>query len=64
MPRSVSDERVHQTFDAHTAAFYNSTAFQQKQAEVAQFLIDLKPYMDNRPVTLQNMVSRFRLSHS
>ncbi|EIW59547.1 phosphoglycerate mutase-like protein [Trametes versicolor FP-101664 SS1] len=47
------------TFDAHTAAFYNSTVFQQKQAEVAQFLIDLKPYMDNRPVTLQNMWNIF-----
>ncbi|KAI0823176.1 histidine phosphatase superfamily [Trametes gibbosa] len=46
-------------FDNHTAAFYDSAAFQAKQAEVAQFLTDLKPYMDGRPVTLENMWNIF-----
>ncbi|KAI8971150.1 phosphoglycerate mutase-like protein [Trametes punicea] len=46
------------TFDDHTEAFYNSSAFQQKQ-EASQFLTDLQPYMDGRPVTLENMWNIF-----
>ncbi|KAL7279753.1 hypothetical protein ACG7TL_006160 [Trametes sanguinea] len=47
------------TFDDHTEAFYNSSAFQQKNSQVSQFLQDLKPYMDGRPVTLENMWNIF-----
>ncbi|KAI0671089.1 phosphoglycerate mutase-like protein [Trametes maxima] len=47
------------TFDDHTEAFYASPAFQQKASEAAQFFEDLKPYMDGRPVTLQNMWNIF-----
>ncbi|KAF9011496.1 phosphoglycerate mutase-like protein [Hymenopellis radicata] len=43
------------TFDDHTNAFYNSSVFAAKQAESAEFLNDLKPYLDGRPVTLSNM---------
>ncbi|KAI0770390.1 histidine phosphatase superfamily [Fomes fomentarius] len=44
------------TFDAHTAAFYASAEFAAKKQEAAQFLNDLKPYMDGRNVTLENMI--------
>ncbi|KAI0330803.1 phosphoglycerate mutase-like protein [Cubamyces sp. BRFM 1775] len=47
------------TFDDHTEAFYNSSAFQERAKEVSQFLTDLKPYMDGRPVTLENMWNIF-----
>ncbi|KAH9845992.1 phosphoglycerate mutase-like protein [Lenzites betulinus] len=46
-------------FDNHTSAFYASAAFQAKQQQVAQFLTDLTPYMDGRPVTLENMWNIF-----
>ncbi|CDO69268.1 hypothetical protein BN946_scf185042.g170 [Trametes cinnabarina] len=54
-----ADATVTKTFDDHTEAFYNSSAFQQKNSEVSQFLQDLKPYMDGRPVTLENMIFDF-----
>nr|VWO95604.1 Tetrahydroxynaphthalene reductase (EC (T4HN reductase) (THNR) [Ganoderma boninense] len=44
------------TFDAHTTAFYNSDEFKAKNAEASQFLTSLQPYMDGRPVTLENMI--------
>ncbi|KAI0718228.1 phosphoglycerate mutase-like protein [Cerioporus squamosus] len=47
------------TFDDHTSAFYASAEFQNKQGLVSQFLADLKPYMDGRPVTLENMWNIF-----
>lgn len=37
--------------------FYNSTEFKAKANESAAFLSDLAPYLDGRPVNLQNMVS-------
>lgn len=40
----------------HTAAFYASAEFAAKKQEASQFLNDLKPYMDGRNVTLENMV--------
>ncbi|KAF8916970.1 histidine phosphatase superfamily [Mucidula mucida] len=43
------------TFDDHTNAFYNSSVFAAKEEESAEFLNDLKPYLDGRPVTLSNM---------
>jgi hypothetical protein len=42
-------------FDTATTAFYNSTAFLRKQDESAAFLKQLPPYLDGRPVTLQDM---------
>jgi hypothetical protein len=45
-----------QPFSAATKAFYNSAFFMQKQNESAAFLSQLSPYLDGRPVTLQNMV--------
>lgn len=45
-----------QTFDAHTSAFYGSDEFKAKDAEASQFITSLQPYMDGRPVTLENMV--------
>ncbi|PIL35202.1 hypothetical protein GSI_02992 [Ganoderma sinense ZZ0214-1] len=47
------------TFDAHTTAFYNSDEFKAKNAEASQFLTSLQPYMDGRPVTLENMWNIF-----
>ncbi|KAI0683069.1 phosphoglycerate mutase-like protein [Earliella scabrosa] len=43
-------------FDAHTAAFYGSDEFALKEQEASQFLTDLTPFMDGRPVTLENMI--------
>lgn len=40
----------------HTAAFYASAEFAAKKQEASHFLNDLKPYMDGRNVTLENMV--------
>jgi hypothetical protein len=51
-----------QAFDAATAAFYNSTEFAQKRNETAAFLNDLAPFLDGRPVTLENMVSLFSVA--
>ena len=45
-----------QAFDAHTSAFYGSDEFKAKDAEASQFLTSLQPYVDGRPVTLENMV--------
>ncbi|KAJ7695722.1 phosphoglycerate mutase-like protein [Mycena rosella] len=42
-------------FDASTTAFYNSSAFAQKRNESAAFLSQLPPFLDGRPVTLENM---------
>ncbi|RPD56153.1 phosphoglycerate mutase-like protein [Lentinus tigrinus ALCF2SS1-7] len=47
------------TFDDHTSAFYDSAGFQAKQSQVSQFLTDLQPFMDGRPVTLENMWNIF-----
>ncbi|KAI0373828.1 phosphoglycerate mutase-like protein [Pilatotrama ljubarskyi] len=47
------------TFDDHTEEFYQSSAFKDKASQAAQFLTDLKPYMDGRPVTLENMWNIF-----
>jgi len=43
------------TFDDWTTAFYNSPAFLQKANESAAFLAQLPPFLDGRPVTLENM---------
>ncbi|KAG7447894.1 phosphoglycerate mutase-like protein [Guyanagaster necrorhizus] len=42
-------------FETSNSAFYNSTAFQAKANESASFLSLLSPYLDGRPVTLENM---------
>jgi len=47
------------TFNDATAAFYNSSAFQQVAAENAAFLQSLPPFLDGRPVTLENMWNIF-----
>jgi hypothetical protein len=46
-----------QPFDEQTSVFYESATFAQKANETAAFLQALPPYLDGRPVTLQNMVS-------
>ena len=52
----ITEASGSQTFDAHTSAFYGSDEFKAKDAEASQFLTSLQPYMDGRPVTLENMV--------
>jgi hypothetical protein len=47
------------TFNNATTAFYNSDVFKQKAAESASFLQALPPFLDGRPVTLQNMWNIF-----
>ncbi|KII86633.1 hypothetical protein PLICRDRAFT_43271 [Plicaturopsis crispa FD-325 SS-3] len=47
------------TFIAATSAFYNSSEFLQKANESDAFLNSLKPYLDGRPVTLENMWNIF-----
>ncbi|TFK45114.1 histidine phosphatase superfamily [Crucibulum laeve] len=42
-----------------TAAFYNSTQFKQKAIQAAPFLRALPPFLDGRPVTLENMIFDF-----
>ncbi|KAJ7505571.1 phosphoglycerate mutase-like protein [Mycena galericulata] len=42
-------------FDDWTTAFYNSPEFLQKSNESQAFLSQLPPYLDGRPVTLENM---------
>ncbi|KAG6903278.1 hypothetical protein C0995_000173 [Termitomyces sp. Mi166 len=49
----------YQTFDKSTTAFYNSKEFQEKAAEYNNFLDSLPPYLDGRPVDLQNMIYDF-----
>ncbi|OBZ71231.1 Prostatic acid phosphatase [Grifola frondosa] len=46
-------------FDAHTQAFYNSAVFLQKANDSATFLSELPPFLDGRPVTLENMWNIF-----
>ncbi|KAI5119299.1 hypothetical protein M0805_008214 [Coniferiporia weirii] len=46
-------------FNDATAAFYNSSLFKQVAAESAGFLQSLPPYLDGRPVTLENMWNIF-----
>ncbi|KAJ7593527.1 histidine phosphatase superfamily [Mycena floridula] len=46
-------------FDQNTAAFYNSSVFKQKAADNADFLTQLPPFLDGRPVTLENMWNIF-----
>ena len=53
---SITEASWLQTFDAHTSAFYGSDEFKAKDAEASQFITSLQPYMDGRPVTLENMV--------
>ena len=48
-----------QTFDTHTTNFYNSAEFQQMANQSASFLDLLPPYLDGRPVSLENMVRIF-----
>ncbi|KAF8073645.1 histidine phosphatase superfamily [Lyophyllum atratum] len=43
------------TFNEATSRFYNSSAFHQMADDNANFLNSLSPYLDGRPVTLQNM---------
>ncbi|KAF9462990.1 phosphoglycerate mutase-like protein [Collybia nuda] len=43
------------TFNDATQAFYNSTAFKQKASENDAFLKSLPPFLDGRPVTMENM---------
>lgn len=45
-----------QPFSDATAAFYNSTLFQQVAQENAAFLNSLPPFLDGRSVSLENMV--------
>ncbi|EMD39680.1 hypothetical protein CERSUDRAFT_81063 [Gelatoporia subvermispora B] len=47
------------TFDNHNDAFYNSSGFLQMQAEEQPFLNELVPFLDGRPVTLENMWNIF-----
>ncbi|KAI0258976.1 histidine phosphatase superfamily [Gloeopeniophorella convolvens] len=47
------------TFIASIADFYNSSEFAQKAAESQPFLNSLPPFLDGRPVTLQNMWNIF-----
>ncbi|KLO05436.1 phosphoglycerate mutase-like protein, partial [Schizopora paradoxa] len=44
------------TFNNATLAFYNSAAFKQVAAENAAFLNSLPPFLDGRPVSLENMI--------
>ncbi|KAL1744077.1 histidine phosphatase superfamily [Schizophyllum fasciatum] len=46
-------------FSDWTYEFYNSSAFQQKASDNDGFLNDLPPYLDGRPVQLQNMWNIF-----
>ncbi|TRM61156.1 histidine phosphatase superfamily [Schizophyllum amplum] len=46
-------------FSDWTYEFYNSSAFQQKASENADFLGQLPPYLDGRPVSLENMIFDF-----
>ncbi|KAG6844518.1 hypothetical protein H0H87_006279 [Tephrocybe sp. NHM501043] len=43
------------TFTTATSAFYNSTEFKAKADEYKSFLASLPPYLDGRPVSLENM---------
>lgn len=56
-PRETKDTRP-QALDEHTSNFYASAEFTAKAAESATFLNNLKPFMDGRAVTLQNMVRK------
>ncbi|VDC04591.1 unnamed protein product [Peniophora sp. CBMAI 1063] len=47
------------TYTTHVSEFYNSTFFSQKQNESTAFLESLPPYLDGRPVTLENMWNIF-----
>ncbi|KAG5648396.1 hypothetical protein DXG03_004970 [Asterophora parasitica] len=47
------------TFAQHTAAVYKSVEFQQKGADNAEFLKSLPPYLDGRPVSIENMWNVF-----
>jgi len=42
-------------FTANTNEFYNSTEFKQKAEDYAGFLQSLPPFLDGRPVNLENM---------
>ncbi|KAF9013360.1 phosphoglycerate mutase-like protein [Cyathus striatus] len=44
------------TFNNATVAFYNSDAFKLRASQSANFLQQLPPFLDGRPVTLQNMI--------
>ncbi|KAL5483060.1 hypothetical protein ACEPAI_8289 [Sanghuangporus weigelae] len=46
-------------FDDATAAFYNSSLFQQVASENAEFLQSLPPFLDGRSVSLVNMWNIF-----
>jgi prostatic aicd phosphatase len=48
-----------QTYNNYLSDFYDSDAFKLKANQSAAFLAQLPPYLDGRPVTLENMV-RFR----
>ncbi|KAF7299313.1 hypothetical protein MIND_00880300 [Mycena indigotica] len=47
------------TFNDATTAFYASAEFAQKKNETSAFLAMLPPYLDGRPVTLENMYNIF-----
>ncbi|KAA1473804.1 phosphoglycerate mutase-like protein [Dentipellis sp. KUC8613] len=47
------------TFNNATTEFYASPEFKQKADESQTFLSELPPYLDGRPVTLQNMWNIF-----
>ncbi|KAJ7070028.1 histidine phosphatase superfamily [Mycena amicta] len=47
------------TFNDATTAFYASAEFAQMKNETAAFLAMLPPYLDGRPVTLDNMYNIF-----
>lgn len=47
------------TFNQATSSFYNSSVFRQMAGDHASFLDSLRPYLDGRPVTLENMWNIF-----
>lgn len=55
--RSLTSIVPLQTFGTATKVFYASSEFKEKEKENADFLNSLKQYLDERPVSLENMVS-------
>ncbi|GLB38274.1 putative HCO3- transporter family protein [Lyophyllum shimeji] len=47
------------TFNQATSEFYNSLAFHHMASDHANFINSLSPYLDGRPVTLENMWNIF-----
>lgn len=47
------------TFNDDTKSFYSSVVFSRKEEEVASFVSEVKPYVGNRPTSLENMWNIF-----